>query len=195
MMNKTVHIAFQILLILLFIGASDALPGGDSDLSREYRLKAGLIFNLTKFVDYPVESAESAHDCFRIGILGNDPFKEEIEILNGKIIQEKKIEVVRYKSIEEIGECRMLFISSSEIINRSQIIEALKSKKILTLSDMDGFSEAGGMIHFITVNNRIRFKVNLFRVREAGLKLSSHFLRLAIIVDPAKIQKDDSDPK
>jgi hypothetical protein len=195
MIKKRVTIAIQILLLLCIGGGAGQLHGGESLPSREYKLKAGLIYNLTQFVDYPDRQEGAEEVCFRIGILGQDPFAEEIDILNGKIIQDQKIEVVRYKGVDEVAECRMLFISSSEKAMRTAILDALKEKKILTMSDMDGFSEAGGMIHFITVNNRIRFKVNLVRVRAAGLRLSAHFLKLATIVDPERIKEDDCDPK
>lgn len=194
MIDKWYKIATGLLFFLLLGGFLGQLHG-ETPPSREYKLKAGLIYTLTKFVDYPVTATVPELSHFTIGILGQDPFQEEIDILNDKIIQDQKIEVIRYKRVEEIEACHMLFISRSETAMRASIIDALKKKTILTISDMDDFAEAGGMIHFITVNNRIRFKVNLTKVREADLKLSSQFLKLAIIIDPQATQEGDYYPK
>lgn len=151
--------------------------------SREYKLKAGLIYNLAKFVVYPKSSFEKNSDRFTVGILGKDPFGNEMDILVDKTILDKKIKIIRYECIKDIKNCHMLFISRSEKANVKSILEKAEQKSILTISDMEEFAENGGMINFVTINNRIGFKVNLRRVRKAELKLSAHFLKLATVID------------
>ena len=168
--------------ILLCIFSS--LPSNaEQPFSREYRLKAGLIFNLAKFVVFPDAYVPNVDKRFTVGILGTDPFGEEIDILTGKTIQDRPIEIKRYKHIDDVQSCHMLFIGSSEQTAIKWIIERLKARSILTISDMEGFADYGGMITMITVNNRIRFKVNLSKVKAAGLAISAHFLKLATIIE------------
>jgi YfiR/HmsC-like len=50
------------------------------------------------------------------------------------------------------------------------------------VSDIPHFSERGGMIQFIPEGGRIRFEVNLEAADEAGLKLSSELLKVAVAV-------------
>jgi hypothetical protein len=66
------------------------------------------------------------------------------------------------------------------------ILAKLKDKKILTVSDSKTFMNDGGMIRFLTENNKIRLVINLDEVKEAGLDISSKLLRLAEIYDSAK---------
>jgi hypothetical protein len=53
----------------------------------------------------------------------------------------------------------------------------------LTVSDAASFLQRGGMIQFLTVENHVRFAVNLDAVRGAQLSLSSELLRVATSVN------------
>jgi hypothetical protein len=63
------------------------------------------------------------------------------------------------------------------------MLDSTRTKPILTVSELPGFAESGGMIELYQMDDRIRFKVNLQSIREAGLELSSSLLKLAVIVN------------
>jgi len=50
---------------------------------------------------------------------------------------------------------------------------------VLTVSDIDGFVEAGGNISLVTVDDRIRFDINRTTVASQQLRLSAQLLKLA----------------
>jgi hypothetical protein len=50
---------------------------------------------------------------------------------------------------------------------------------VLTVSDTDGFLDAGGMIQFLIENGHVRFAINVDATSRAKLKLSSKLLSLA----------------
>ncbi len=52
----------------------------------------------------------------------------------------------------------------------------------MTVGDVKGFAQLGGIINFIIVKNKVRFEINMKAAEEAGLKISSKLLRLARIV-------------
>lgn len=52
----------------------------------------------------------------------------------------------------------------------------------LTISDIEGFAERGGVIGFIALENKIHFAINVDAAERMGLKISSQLLRLAKIV-------------
>ena len=177
------HIINILLLVFFLTGWDVTSLHADTLSSREYKLKAGLMYNLAKFVEYPVSSENADPGNFIIGILGEDPFGNEINVLNEKTVQERIIKIERYHSIHEMKECHMLFVCVSEKLNTASVLDRIKGKSILTISDMEGFAEIGGMINFVTVNNRICFNVNLSSAQKAGLKLSAHFLKLTTVVE------------
>ena len=184
MMMNTMLRPFISLFSALMLSLCLCMPvKGEQPFSREYRLKAGLIFNLAQFVVFPDSCGPGAPKNFTVGILGTDPFGEEIDILTGKVIQNKAIQIRRYRHIDEVNDCNMLYIGASKKTGIKWILDRLDTRSILTISDMEGFAEYGGMINMITVNNRIRFKVNLSQVKAAGLRISAHFLKLTTIID------------
>jgi hypothetical protein len=57
---------------------------------------------------------------------------------------------------------------------------------VLTVSDAAAFTEKGGMIQFVAIDNKIRFRINMAAASTAGLTISSKLLSLAISVTGAK---------
>ena len=78
--------------------------------------------------------------------------------------------------------CDILFISSSEKDRLPSIMAALKDLPILTVSEIEGFAQRGGMINFIIVGNKVHFEVNPDAAKQVGIHISSQLLKLARIV-------------
>ena len=72
-----------------------------------------------------------------------------------------------------------MFISASERVRESSVLERLKGSSILTVGETDGFIRCGGVIGFITDNNKIAFEVNVAAAKKNKLKISSKLLNLA----------------
>lgn len=155
--------------------------------SREYQLKAVFIFNFAQFVQWAPSAFADANAPFRIGILGDDPFGNYLDdTIRGEKIGGHPLIVQRYHRPEEIQNCQLLFISSSETRRTKQILAGLKGQSILTVGDAPGFSKNGGVIRFVTEQNKIHLRVNLAAATNASLTVSSKLLRLAEIVPPGE---------
>ena len=76
--------------------------------------------------------------------------------------------------------CNVVYIAPSEKNRLKKIMEASAQGHALTISDLDGFADAGGMIRLVKVNDTIKFEINPKAAQDAGLKLSSALLDLAI---------------
>ena len=88
----------------------------------------------------------------------------------------------RISTPRDAGECRILFISSTEENHLKEILVALDESSILTVSDMPSFSRRGGMIQFVLEGDKVRFEINLTRAETAKLTLSSELLKVATTV-------------
>jgi hypothetical protein len=170
-----------ILILALTCLASRAQP------SREPQLKAVFLFNFAQFTEWPASAFASTNAPFVIGVLGTDPFGHHLdETVRNESIRNRHVVVQRYRKLEEIKECHILYISQSEALRLNQIIAAFKEKPVLTVSDIPDSAYKGVMIRFLTEQNRIRLRINLKAAKEAGLTLSSKLLRLAEIVETTK---------
>jgi uncharacterized protein DUF4154 len=148
----------------------------------EYRIKAAYIFNFAKFVSWPANAFARAESPIVIGIVGKDPFGEEIDqTIAGKFIEKRPLQVKRLAENESLQGYHILFIGDSERQRLPQILQQARKLSILTVGEMDDFTELGGMIRFFKHENNIRFEVDLDPVEVAGLKISSKLLQVAIV--------------
>jgi hypothetical protein len=90
--------------------------------------------------------------------------------------------VKRVQRVEEIEGAHLLFISPSEKGRVKQILQSLRNTPVLTISEMERFGQMGGIINFITVENKVQFEINAEQAQQQKLKISSQLLKLARMV-------------
>jgi hypothetical protein len=174
-----------VLAALLLAGGPD-VPAQTAS-PPEYQVKAVFLFNFAQFVEWPTNAFPDAQTPLVIGVLGDDPFGTYLdETVRGERVNNRKLVVQRFRRVEEIQICHVLFISQSEAERLEQILNGLKGRNILTVSDTDSFTRRGGMIRFSTEKNKIRLRINLEAAKAARLTISSKLLRPAEIVTPGK---------
>jgi hypothetical protein len=179
-------LATFVILAAFAIAASSASAQASRFNDRD--VKAVFLFNFAQFVDWPAAAFTDERAPLVIGVLGEDPFGTTLdEVVKGEVVKNRSLVVQRFRRVEDITTCHILFISPSEVTRQAQMVAALRGRAILTVGETEGFSTAaGGMIRFLTEQNRIRLRVNLGAVRAAGLTISSKMLRPADIVGDEK---------
>ena len=170
-------------LLLLFGSEAQAQTAS----AREYQIKAVFLFNFSQFVEWPPNAFAGLQAPLVIGVLGDDPFGTFLdEAVRGEKSGGHPIVVRRYHNVGETSGCHILFISYAEADRLELAFMSLKGRSILTVGDANGFAQRGGMIRFVTDNNKIRLRINLEAAKAAGLTLSSKLLRPAEIVTTTK---------
>lgn len=176
------HFRFKIIkpIALGFFSLAVAFPARTpGQEASEYTVKAALLYNFAKFVQWPNATFKSEDEPIVFGILGKDPFGEAANLLNGKTIQNRKIELKRFTRSQNFSTCHILFISSSEKDHLESILNTLASRSVLTVGEIDKFMQVGGIINFIIVDDKIRFEINAAAAKHANIKISSQLLKLA----------------
>lgn len=169
---------FALLVVGLLFG-SPASPAAPT----EYEVKAVFLFNFSQFVDWPADAFPNAQAPLIIGVIGHDPFGAALdEAVRGEVVHGRRLEIRRYQDVEELNACHILFINPSTQEGIEQILSKLRSRSVLTVADSANFARAGGMVRFVTIDNRIRLQINLDAVKLANLEISSKLLRPAEIV-------------
>ena len=147
----------------------------------EYKVKAAFVFNFTKFVDWPQEAFGTTDAPLTIGILRENPFGSDLdEIIRNKTVNNRTLKTRLLHSVAECTNCNVLFLSTAEKGRIKEVLEKLHDASILTVSETDGFTEAGGMINFVREGNKFRFQINNEAAKRAKLKISSKMLGLAL---------------
>lgn len=145
----------------------------------EYELKAAFIYNFAKYVDWPLESFPSKDSPVTLCILGRDPFSGGFGAIEGRLVHGRPFRVRRGADLEDIGTCNIAFVSDSVERRYAAVLRAVASLPILTISDIEGFAEAGGAVGLFMADGRLQFDANFATLQRANLKASSQALKLA----------------
>lgn len=180
---------------------------GQSRLAIDQRkaaaVKAAYLRYLSEFAEWPEGAFESEDAPLVIGIVGDDPYgvgdRIEAAMKDGslKTIQKRPIELKRLSELRNpgggtgdadaaertaaaLGTCRIVFLTASEGHKWADWRRRIESRPVLTVSEITGFAEKGGMVEFaVSEQTRgIGMRINLDAIEAAGLKLSSRVLGL-----------------
>jgi hypothetical protein len=149
----------------------------------EYKLKAAVLFNLAKFIDWPTNTFAQAEAPFVVGVIGDDPFGPLLEdTLRQQTVHGRKATVRRLAAGDDLSVCHILFVSRSERLRTTTILAQVSRAPVLTVSETDGFAEAGGMVNLVLQDGLVRFEINRGAADARGLQISSKVLKYARLV-------------
>ena len=158
-----------------------AVKNGSEEASLEYQIKAAILFNIVKFINWPGRESAETKDRFVIGIVGKDLFGTALdEACKDRKIQGKLIQVIRCADDEEARKCDLVFISSSKSAELSEILPTLRGFPVLTVGDCEGFAKQGGMIEFKIIDNRVKFELNARAGEQEGLDFNQTLKQIAV---------------
>ncbi|MFC1538612.1 YfiR family protein [Candidatus Latescibacterota bacterium] len=155
-------------------------------MNLEDKLKAVFIYNFTKYIQW---ANNDTSGTFKIGVIGDSeiiiPLKE---IGEKELVNNRKIEIKHCQNIWDINDCNILFISASEKNQLQDILNKVEYENILTVGDSNGFANEGVAINFVIVEGKLKFEINSSAFNKAELQVSSHLLKLAILIENGKIR-------
>jgi hypothetical protein len=154
--------------------------------SEEFTMKAVALEKISLFISWPANTLKSnSTQEFVIGIYGQNPFKEILEdVYKDKKIKDRKVKIITITNIQEITECQLLFIPKIKTSDLSKVLNYVKGKPILTISDSEGFAEVGCFINFYEYENKLRFEINQKSMEDAGFTIDYRLLRVSKVLNP-----------
>lgn len=148
-----------------------------------YQVKAVYLYNFAQFVEWPPSVFDGPEAPIVFGVLGSDPFGSFLDdVVRDERVNGRRLVVRRFHSVAEIDTCHILYVGHSDPTTIGRALDALRGRGVLTVGDAELFNQRGGMIRFVTENNRVRLRINVQAARAAGLVISAKLLRPAEIV-------------
>jgi hypothetical protein len=150
--------------------------------------KAAYLRHIAELTTWP-DASFGAHDApIVIGVLGKDT-SGVVALLERRIrgkglsAQKRRLELRQLSVPATPGDlegCHLLFVPSARGADWEGLRSLLAGRSVVTVSDIQGFSLADGMIEFVfdTAESRVSLHIDLATVEKAGLKLSSKLLGL-----------------
>jgi hypothetical protein len=165
-------------LLLACIVAALAKPVW-AQAASDAEVKVAFLLNFARFTSWP-ESVDFTNGLI-ICAVGESPLGGYLQALNGREVQGHRITVNKIDSLA-IGsnDCHIVFIAEEQKAELGLIQNWQNGTAVLTVSDIvQDVAGSNVMILMKQRGGRIRFDVNLVRVREVGLKLNAQLLELA----------------
>ena len=185
---------YAVLCVAVFLSASLTAPAQGAE-NRGKGLLGLYLYNFLLFVDWPAETFTDA-DTITIGVLGSADGPPLFTRLHGKRIKGKELVIRNVSRITDLERnWHVVFVRDENPLRATRAIERLKSSHCLTISDMPGFTELGGMVEFAYPSpewpsqpegkegvSTKRFRIQLDVVMDAGLRIRSRLLRLSDVL-------------
>jgi len=163
--------------IALLAAPSLAAPAQEAN---EQLVKVAFIYNFAKFTTWPDSVFADAEAPVALCVVGKHDFGDAFESVQGKSIGGRTVIVKYLASYRDKDSCQIVYVAPSEKARLARIVLTGKEAHALTVSDMDGFAEGGGIIRMMRgSDDRIGFEINAKAAEESGIKLSSRLLTLA----------------
>ena len=147
--------------------------------SLEYRVKAAYLYNFTKFVSWPELNQQPLHLPLQICLFGDNPFGALIDGIQKRKARGRTITVYQVTLTAPLHQCHILYIGKSDAKHLPQLLQRVALQPVLTVSEIHQFAEKGGMIQFVTIDNRIRLNINLAIAKKSKIELSAQLLEIS----------------
>ena len=171
-------------LAIFILGAISGTARSEAPAADESEIRALMVFNLTKFIDWPESRFEDAHTPFLVCVSADESFENQVETLfRGKQTHGRPVVVRRMRLDAHAVDCHLLFLSNPRGPHLAESLRALNKASVLTVSDQH-IARDGTIVGLPFVDNRIKIEIDAQAATQARLDVSSRLLGLAEVRRP-----------
>lgn len=162
-------------LLVLLAGTSVQARGED-----EYAVKAAFLIHFMNFVQWPEQSFQQPDDPFNLCVVGGNPFGKSIEPIARKTAQGRPIRLIQDPKGGNGTRCQVVYIAGESDEQVRAFLDTWAEPGVLTISDVAGFADMGGVIGYKMINNKVRFRLNDQAAEDAKLQVSVKLRKVAL---------------
>ena len=143
-------------------------------------VKAAFLPRFARYVTWPPAAMPKGGDPFVLCTIGDDPFGQLLdEAARTQSVDGHGIMVRRLTSADGADRCNIAFVDGSRAQPVGQLLAAIGSKPVLTVTDGSNGGQRG-IIQFAVVSGRVRFFIDEGAAARRGMTISSRLLALAL---------------
>src|SRR5689334_14878311 len=185
-------------LVVLAFGALAARPvaAQEDSAALQLQVEAAFLVNFLRYTQWPPDTFGNPADPYVITVVGDEDaaatlrrLTEVVTPIAGRRIAVQRLEfppgadaTVRTAISDRLRRSHLVFVHG-----RADPVEAiladLSGQPVLTVSDVQDFARAGGMLGLRESGGRIVFEANPEAIRNARLAVSAKVLKLARLVE------------
>ncbi len=154
-------------------------PSSNPSEEANAKIKAIYIYNFTKYIEWPDNYKQGN---FVIGIMGNNVslINELNKMAASKTVGNQRLEIKSITSAD--ATCHIVYLLSENSTQLNEVIDKMKSKSTLIITDKAGLAAKGAGINFVIQENKQKIELNKANIERHKLKVASSLVELAIQV-------------
>jgi len=182
------HVASERVLVVVacLMAVLTALSSAWADPAasvKEAQIKAAVLYNFTKFVEWPAGRFDEPADPIVVGLLGDSLLQQQLEAtVKDRRVHGRRIAVRRVVTWAEIKAVHVLFVEAGEEARFADVRSKLAGSAVLAVGESVGFLANGGSIRLVLEAERLRFEINATEAERAQVRISSQLQKLALAV-------------
>lgn len=163
---------FLLILFLILLKANFAM-------AQDEKFKALFLYNYAKGIEWPNVSGD-----FVIGVLGTSPIIDELDIIaQKKKVGTQTIIIKKFSSLTGAEDCNIFYLPANKSANLSSLIDKVKGKGTLIVTDSPGSIKKGSCINFFVANDKLSYEISKNNIEKQGLKVTTNLLSLGVKVN------------
>jgi hypothetical protein len=145
----------------------------------ERRVKAAFLYKFLGYTDFPASAFADATAPLTIGVIGADDLTVELaRVVAGRTVNGRPIEVRELRESDAGARVHLLFVGGNDPLRVARLVHQATGA-MLVVTECENGLQAGSVINFRIVDERVRFDVALDAAERNGIKLSSRLLTVA----------------
>lgn len=167
-------------IIFGVMAALFTLAPGSRAQTAEESVKATFVYRFASFIAWPLESFADSETPIRLCVIGADPFAQVLtRTVAAQRVDGRTFEVRSPSNVTAASGCHIIYVVGSRT---EDTLRAVRGAPVLTITDGSAGSGARGIIHFVVVEDRVRFHIDDARAAESHIPIDARLLSLAISV-------------
>ena len=164
----------KIVLVIMMAGLIGFASKAQTGIAKA---QAMFIYNFSRLIEWP---ASYKTGSFVIGILGTGDILSEVESYTaGKRVGSQQIVVKQYRDPAAVDKCHILFVTFSKTKVLGEMVNLLRNKSTLIITEKSGAVDAGSAINFVLVGDKLKFEISQGNATRYGIKYSSKLTEMA----------------
>ncbi|HJV68669.1 YfiR family protein [Ideonella sp.] len=171
---------WYLLAALALLASLAAEQAWAQDTQAEYRIKAAFVCKFGNYIEWPPAAFASPEAPFSIGVWAPAAVADEVAAAaGGLLVHGRPISVRRVGPGDSLEGLHILFVARGPAARLAAALAAVKDRPILTVTESDMPAEAGAVVNFVIVDDKVKFDVSLAAAERSSLKVSARLLGVA----------------
>ena len=170
------------LLTVALLLCSSAAAAHAQSSADESGIRAAMLLNISRFIDWPAWKMGPDHPQFVVCILGSDPIAPYADhLLEHQSIATKQTAVKHVSATDNLSNCHLLYTSLADRKVLARMQPELNKNAVLTVSERSNTLSTDQIVGLPAVEDHVHIEINLNLAQRSSLQISSRLLRLATV--------------